>query len=184
MCYIDEHKLFRVPIGWDQFNYTDNIKGKSLTKDPVNAQVRGLHYKIEFVKPLVKSDKISSMHYIQLKAWNYNIYNEWQEYTVLSYLLKSRLDKNTPLKQHMSSLKIMSYSFPVTNPLVHRVLATTSFLIKQIENNLVPDPEQILVLHKIHPSQRRFYEEKRLTGVSILSRSKDSVDLGNRKIMQ
>ncbi len=160
MFYEIGHDIARAPTGWSELNYIRNLNGKSFTKDPTNAQVKGLCYKIDFIKPLVEKQKLSSLYFIQFKAWNYNIYNEWHEYPVLSYFIENRADQNAPLKRYIANLKIMSNHFPIKDNLIRRVLSATSFFIKQIDNDLVPDPEQILMLYKIHPTQRHFYEEK------------------------
>lgn len=164
----DQCGLTRLPSGWSQFYDIRHVKGKSMTKDPNKGQVKGLCYKIDFVKPLIDSQKVSACFYISIKAWNYNIYNQWHEYPVLSFLIQDRINREENFTKYISDVKIMAHEFPVKIALVHRLLTATSFFIKRIDNGIVPDVEQILMLHKVHPSQRKFYKDQSSEDLALL----------------
>jgi hypothetical protein len=77
----------------------------------------------------------------------------------------------------------MTHAFPVTIALTHRLLIATSFFIKKIDNGIVPDVEQILTLHKIHPSQKSFYKDQSAEDVALLNNLKELKESDKRDVI-
>lgn len=169
------------PSGWRCLDNIENSTAKAFSKDPEHGSVKGLYYKVERLVVTPDRQVLSPPYLVTLKTWNYNIYNELNEHEVLSFLIHNRENYRQPVRKYISSIKIMAHAFPTSDLLVHRLMAATSFLMKQAENNIVPDTEQILRLHKIHPSQKRFYLGRKLQPFSILSESIRSGKEAGRK---
>jgi len=168
----DQGGVTRVPLGWNQFRDIEKTKGKSSINDPRKGQVRGLYYKIDFLKPLIEKKQVIPSFRVSIKSWHYNIYNEWDERSILSFVIQDRKDKQKIITSYISDVKIMTQQFPVTIALVHRLLTTASFFIRKIDLGAVPDIEQILMLHKIHPSQRSFYTDRSSEDLALLNNFK------------
>jgi len=179
----DQGGVTRVPLGWNQFRDIENTKGKSSIKDPRKGQIRGLYYKIDFLKPLINKKQVIPSFCVSVKSWNYNIHNEWDERSILSFVIQDRKDKQKILTNYISDVKIMTQQFPVTIALVHRLLTTASFFIKKIDLGVVPDVEQILMLHKIHPSQRTFYTDRSSEDLALLNNLRSLHNASERDVI-
>ncbi len=159
MCKFKNLGVSWPPKGWKQLGDLESTYGQAILKNPASALVTGLSYLIEPI-PIVKADDQRGYDYVvNVSGWEYNIYNESREYSILSYVLHERTETQLPKHIYMSDLKAKAQSLPVVKRSCHRIFMASLFLMKQISINQVPETDRILKLYKIHPAQRSLYND-------------------------
>lgn len=147
------------PIGWSQFAQVTASSGRAVAKDIPKARIFGLHYSIESV-PLFKMDKKLMRHDICIEGWEYSILNESVEYPVLSFSLYDRFDLQLAKECFITDIRSYATPIPRVQQSVSRSIAAALFLIRQIENDCVPDVNRVLRAHKLHPNQAFLYRKE------------------------
>lgn len=149
------------PVGWSQFSQVTSSSGRAVAKDIPKARIFGLNYSIESV-PLFKMDKKLMRHDIVIEGWEYSILNESIEYPVLSFSLFDRFDLQ--LAKECFVTDIRAYATPIfhTQRSVNRAVNAALFMIKQIDNDSVPDVNRVLRAYKLHPNQAFLYRKDKL----------------------
>lgn len=157
MCKFKDLGVAWPPEGWKQLQDIDLSYGQAILKNPVSAIVTGMTYAVEPF-PVRNDDQTRHYYYnVNIKGWDYNIYNESCEYSVLSFMLKDRPHSKAPKHYYMSNIKTQSQKLNLTERSAHRTFMAALFMMKQIASGRVPEVERILKLYKIHPAQRSLY---------------------------
>ena len=147
------------PRGWQQLGLIKKLQGQAILKDPIHATITGLTFKIDPVPVSSKNNQRNHVYCISIKGWSYSILNESREFDVMSFHLAERLTKGLSKGNFIANIKTKSRSMIRTNRSVERSYMAALFLMKQIEQGIVPDYDRVLRLYKIHPSQRSLYEQ-------------------------
>lgn len=146
------------PVGWTQFSQVTSSSGRSVAKDIPKAKIFGLNYSIESV-PLFKMDTKLMRHDISIDGWEYSILNESIEYPVLSFSVYDRFDLQLPKECFVNDIRSYATPIPHTQRSVNRAISAAIFMIKQIENDCVPDVNRVLRTYKLHPNQAFLYRK-------------------------
>ena len=143
------------PENFKELNEVTDLSAQAISKDPQTAKVIGASYSIE-VSPLTMRDKKIYIYSFQIDGWEYTINNESREYPILSFVLKS--DRGY---SGVKNIKSLSCPIKTTHRSAQRTMMAAASILRHIKEGVVPDMEQSLKLHKIHPSQKRIYESQR-----------------------
>jgi len=141
-----EYMAHLVSSSWPQLSDIKQFSAKAFRKDPDKAKIMGLSYDISLQS--IYPVKYPCL-YFNFQGWTYNIYNEYQEYDILSFLLTDRPSPMTPQENAFFNLRVLSHSYPVTQLAVFRSLNAALTMIRQIDNNIVTAPQKILRMHKV-----------------------------------
>jgi hypothetical protein len=158
MCKFKTLGVSWPPKGWKQFETIKYSSGQAILKNPASALVTGISYHVEPIPVYSKENIRRYIYAVKINGWDYNIYNESREYSVLSYVLHEKENSAAPKYLHISDVKTQAQALEITERSAHRVFMSALFMIKQIESGVVPEVERVLKLYKIHPTQRHLYE--------------------------
>jgi hypothetical protein len=159
MCQSDELEEHWPPSGWRAFDAIDNSHAQTVIKDPASSLIMGFSYDVKPVQIYrTGTGKPFFAYEVSIIGWEYNILNESREYSILSFVMKDRLDHQTPSNFLISDIKVRARPLKLTQRSAHRALAAAIFMMKQIKAGNALDVGRILRLYKIHPSQRSLYD--------------------------
>lgn len=158
MCKFEALGISWPPRGWEQLSTIEKTSGQAIIKEPASARVAGLTYNIEPIPVYQKDNQRVFCYALQIDGWEYTIHNDSREYPILSFMFQERPDPAVPKSFYISDIKSKARPVIVTERSAHRSMMAALFMIKQINNSLVPDTERVLRLYKIHPTQRSLYE--------------------------
>lgn len=124
------------------FKTIDKMKARAFVKDPAQAKIKGLCYRIN------QSDL--NRYTILIKAWEYNIYNEYYERPVLSFSLL--FDHGVSENFKIISAKIMSCPVIIDLSSTSRFMDAASLIIRQVQSGVMVDVDNVLAIYRIKPS--------------------------------
>lgn len=160
MCKFKTLGVSWPPQGWEQFEMIDQSYGQAILKNPISAVVTGMSYVIEPVPVIDKTNQRKYAYAVRIDGWDYNIYNESSEYSILSFTIYEKLQRDRSNKLFVSKIKTRSQSLPKTYESGKRIMNAAIFMMKKIERGDVPDFDKILRMYKVHPTQRRLYASR------------------------
>lgn len=140
------------PRGWTSLGGVKQLSGQSLAKDIDTARVRGLVYRI-VSDPIQTTDEHFYIHRVRIDGWEYTIQNDSSEFPILSFSLMDRFDDNIPEEYYVSAIKTMSCPVELSERTVRRTMSLFRFLIRQIDNGVVPDVDRVMRMYRLHPLQ-------------------------------
>lgn len=142
------------PRGWEGLSATQYASGQAIVKNPSEAKITGIQYRINPVPRANHCRENSSFLYaVEFVAWEYTIYNNSQEFPIISFILK---EKCTPNKNHSLSIddvKIQAQNIRMTDEIAERVMMASLYFIRQVENGRVPDWARILRFYRLAPAR-------------------------------
>ncbi len=147
------------PSGWRAFEDIDKSHGQTMLKDPANALIKGFSYDVQPVQTFRTENHQSFFTYeLRIRGWEYNIQNESRELSILSFMIKDRVNLKIPKDPLIFDIKVNGQPLKLTQRSAHRALSAAIFMMKQINRDGVLNVGRILKLYKIHPSQRSLYD--------------------------
>lgn len=158
MCKFEDLGVSWPPKGWRQLNNIDQTFGQAIHKNPQTALVTGLSYVVEPIPSKNCKGQRKYIYKVDIRGWDYNIYNESCEYHVLSFTFKDRHNLKDPKHYYMADIRTRGQSLALNERSAHRTYMAAMFMMKQISAGQVSDVERILRLYKIHPTQSHLYE--------------------------
>lgn len=148
------------PTGWNQFASIGSATGRAVAKDTGTARIFGLHYQIDSV-PLFNGGTKFFRHDFKIEGWEYSIPNDSSEYPVLSFSLLDRFDLELPRECFVMDIRSYGSFVPHTRRSAMRTVGAALFLVRQINQDQVPDLDRVLRIYRLHPSQIFQYRSDR-----------------------
>lgn len=142
------------PRGWEGFGATQRASGQAIVKNPSEAKITGIQYSINPVPRAGSRDEDCSFLYaVEFVAWEYTIYNNSQEFPIISFVLKEQYAPNNNHRLSIDDVKIQAQNIKITDEIAERVMMASLYFIRQVENGNVPDWARILRFYRLAPAR-------------------------------